>query len=394
MSVIKPCFSFPPAGSRLLLLILLASNFVISVNAGPSDDATDDRTAIIFAGDGDDRLACDTTLRKMPDGSWAMVMLCFGHTEPLPANRIGISRSGDEGRSWSPVIPIDLGVKAKDGSRAVVPSELMVNGDRCTMVVSTHNGGFGDWKTFFTHSDDSGKTWSELIPAPGRTAERTFIRNRIVTQDGRLMMPYQHYLHTDENAKAISKGRKFHTPRNPRNGVIISQDGGNTWTVHGDIRLSKKDNYDGWAENNIVELADGKIAMIIRADGLGGVLYYAESTDGGLTWPEMARKTDIPNPGSKATLYGLGGDAVALLHNPNPKHRSPLSLWVSYDGLKTWPYRRVLVPESVDKGGRLNYPDGFVSADGRFLHFAFDDNRHQAVYYGARLPVGKGGGRR
>ncbi|MBF0244744.1 MAG: exo-alpha-sialidase [Planctomycetes bacterium] len=44
--------------------------------------------------------------------------------------------------------------------------------------------------------------------------------------------------------------------------------------------------------------------MLIRGDGLGGVLYYAESTDGGRTWPEFARKTDIPNPGSKTMMYG------------------------------------------------------------------------------------------
>ena len=93
--------------------------------------------------------------------------------------------------------------------------------------------------------------------------------------------------------------------------------------------------------------------MIVRADRLGGVLYYAESKDGGRTWPEYAKKTTIPNPGSKATLYGLGGDTVAILHNPNPRHRSPLALWISFDGLKTWPYRRVLVPESCDKGGAL-----------------------------------------
>lgn len=377
--------------AQFIGIVLLCTSIASSVNAGPSDDAKEDRKTIIFAGDGDDRLACDTTLRKMPDGTWAMIMLCFGHTEPLPANRIGISRSDDEGNTWSPVTPVELGVKEKDGNRALVPSELMVRGNRCTMVVSTHNGGFGDWKTFFTHSDDSCRTWSELIPAPGRTAERTFIRNHIVTKDGRLMMPYQHYLRTDAKARAISKGRMFHTPRDPRNGVIISKDGGKTWTVHGEIRLSENDNYHGWAENNIVELSDGKIAMIIRADGLGGVLYYAESNDGGITWPKFARKTDIPNPGSKATLYGLGGDTVALLHNPNPKHRSPLSLWVSYDGLKTWPYRRVLVPKSIDKGGRLNYPDGFVSTDGRRLNFAFDDNRHQAVFYGARLPSPKSG---
>jgi hypothetical protein len=36
--------------------------------------------------------------------------------------------------------------------------------------------------------------------------------------------------------------------------------------------------------------------------------------------------------------------------------------------------------------GRMNYPDGFVSEDRQWLHFAFDDNRHRAVHYSAKLP--------
>ena len=74
---------------------------------------------------------------------------------------------------------------------------------------------------------------------------------------------------------------------------------------------------------------------------------------------------------------------MALLHNPNPKVRSPLALWVSFDGMKTWPYQRVLRPSRLH--GRFNYPDGFVSAD-RWLHFAFDDNRYKAIHVSAKLP--------
>jgi hypothetical protein len=357
-------------------------------SVGPEEvDARQDRTCVVFDGRSPNKLVCDTTLRELPDGSWVLVMLGCGDTEPLPANRVCITRSRDRGKTWSPVEPIDLGVKSADPSKALVPSELMVLPDRCTLVVSVHNGGFGDWKTYFTHSVDGCRTWSPLEPAPGKLADRTFIRNHIHTRDGRILMPFQHYNRCDAEGRKISKGRVLHTPRDPRNGVIASSDGGKTWKLFGDVRLTR-DDYHGWAENNVVELADGTIAMIIRADRLGGVLYYAESTDGGRTWPPFARKTEIPNPGSKATLYGLGGDTVALLHNPNPKHRSPLALWISFDGMQTWPYRRVLVPESVDgPAGRLNYPDGFVSADGRYLHFAFDDNRHRAVYYGAKLPT-------
>ena len=41
----------------------------------------------------------------------------------------------------------------------------------------------------------------------------------------------------------------------------------------------------------------------------------------------------------------------------------------------------VAQPESV-----ASQPDGFVSQDKQWLHFAFDDNRHRAVYYSAKLP--------
>ena len=352
----------------------------------PVADAKLDRTSVIFDGEKPNRLACDTTLRKMPDGSWVTIMLGGGDAEPLPQNRVTLSRSLDKGESWSSMEPVDLGIKAANPGRALVPSELMVRGERCTLFVATHDGTFADWKEWMAHSDDSCRTWSALEPAPGRLHDRTFIRNHIVTGDGRILLPFQHYLRVGET-REISQGRRFSKPTDPRNGVLMSDDGGKTWTEHGNIRITEDDSYHGWAENNIVELTDGRIAMIIRADGKK-VLYTAESTDDGRTWPELATPTEIPNPGSKAVIYGLGGDDVALLHNPNPKHRSPLALWVSYDGMKTWPYRRTLVQESADgPNGRLNYPDGFVSKDRQYLHFAYDDHRHRAVYYGAKLPT-------
>ncbi len=338
------------------------------------EHARQDRTSVVFDGRSPDKLACDTTLRRMPDGSWVMVMLGGGDKEPDPRNQVYLTRSHDEGRSWAPMQPLDFGFPREGNTAAMVPSELMVYEGKCTLFFATHDGRFGGWKEWMAVSADCCRTWSEPAPAPGRLYERTFIRNHIVTREGRIVLPFQHYLGGPG-------------PLNPRNGVLMSSDGGKTWTEHGDIRLSSNDDYRGWAENNIVELTDGRIAMIIRADGLGGVLYYAESADRGRNWPPFARKTAIPNPGSKATLYPLGGDNVALLHNPNPRHRSPLALWVSFDGMQTWPYQRVLVPESCDgPRGRLNYPDGFVSADKKWLHFAFDDNRHRAVYVGARLP--------
>ena len=349
------------------------------------DDAKLDYHSIPYDGVTPNKMVCDTTLREMPDGSWLLFMLAGGDTEPSPLNYTGLTRSLDKGKTWSPLEVFDTGFPRQYPTKGQGPTELMISGSRATLFYSTHSKHWAnDWRSWFMVSDDSGKTWGRPEEVPGRLRNRTFLRNSIRTRDGRILVPFQHYVGPDSEKDLDPLGRAF---TNPRNGVLMSADGGQTWTEHGDIDLTPNDRYFGWAENNLVELADGRIVMIIRADGLGGLLYQAESTDGGRTWPTYASITSIPNPGSKATLYGLGGDTVAILHNPNSKHRSPMALWISFDGMKTWPYQRVLQKESVDgPSGRMNYPDGFVSADKEWLHFAFDDNRHRAVHYSAKLP--------
>ena len=362
--------------------------------AQAAEDAKQDSTSIPYDGITPNSLVCDTTLRELPDGSWALFMLAGDDFEPSPKNYIGLTRSFDQGKTWSPLQPVDIGLPREGKTMGQGPTELMTIGNRSTLFFSTHSQTWGrDWQSWFIHSDDNCKTWSHPQPVPGRLATFTFIRNHIVTRDGRILLPFQRYEGppagtppppTEEKPWHKAMG---HYVSNPRNGVLISSNGGQTWTEHGDIRITPNDRYHGWAENNVAELGDGRIAMVIRADGLGGVLFSAESNDGGRTWPEFAVKSDIPNPGSKATLYPLGGDTVALLHNPNPKGRHPLALWISFDGMKTWPYQRVLVEHSSDgRGHNMNYPDGFVSKDRQWLHFAYDDNRHRAVHYSAKLP--------
>lgn len=359
-----------------------------------AEDAKQDFTTIPYDGKTPNKMVCDTTLRELADGSWAIFFLAGDDFEPSPKNYIGIVRSQDRGKTWSTIEAIDSGFPRTGVTAGQGITEVIVRDGRATAFFSTHSQTWGrDWQSWLMHSDDHCRTWSKPEPVGEGLATFTFIRNHIVTRDGRIILPYQHYEGPPEAAlpppeeKSPWHGALRHYVSNPRNGVMISSDGGKSWTKHGAVRLTPDERYHGWAENNIVELADGRIAMIIRGDRLGGMLYYAESKDGGKTWPDYASITRVPNPGSKATLYSLGGDVVAMLHNPNSKHRSPLSLWISFDGMKTWPYQRVLVAESCDgPAGRLNYPDGFVSPDKAWLHFAFDDNRHRAVHYSAKLP--------
>ena len=111
-------------------------------------DSKQDRINVIFEGYSPNKLACDTTLRKLPNGMWVTIMLGGGDKEPLPQNRIYLSKSRNQGVSWSPMQPVDLKVEGQ----ALVPTELMIQGNKATMSVATHDGKFQNWKSWFAVS--------------------------------------------------------------------------------------------------------------------------------------------------------------------------------------------------------------------------------------------------
>ena len=73
---------------RPIMLVLACCVLSVWVNPAAAEDpnwttlaegdATEDRKSIIFDGRTPNKLACDTTLRRMPDGSWVMIMLGGG----------------------------------------------------------------------------------------------------------------------------------------------------------------------------------------------------------------------------------------------------------------------------------------------------------------------------
>ena len=331
-------------------------------------DAKLDAMSVAFDGTAANQLVTDTLLRARPDGSWALYIMAGAIAESKSLGFTGVAHSTDKGKTWTAPMSFDAGLPRTGDTALRGPAEIAIAGDRATLFFSTHANNVTDhWRTWLAHGDARLEKWSAPAVLPGRLADRTALRNPLVTRDGRILVPFQHY------DGALDE---------PRCGILASRNGGETWTEHGNIRLTPvRRNFD-WTEGNLVELAGGRIVMLVRQAGLMGLLYVAESADGGKTWPETARLMRAPTGGT-TTLFSLGGDTVAMLHNPNTK----LALWVSFDGMKTWPYQRAL--QATSCGGpkeAMNHPHGFLSADKQWIHFAFDDNRHRAVCYSAKLP--------
>lgn len=328
-----------------------------------------DRKAVVYRGSPPDTCCVDQMLRILPDGDWVVIFMTGGAGEPELANHIAVSRSVDEGGTWS-----DPEVVLQYDDRACLPSETIVDGGRLLLFIYTHDGDFGDWRCWTIQSRDGGRSWDDLLslePYP----RNTFVRNLCETSWGEWVLPVQTYLPpqpTDDRRELLKHGH---------NGALISADRGMHWEQSALVGPTP-----GWAENNIAELSDGSLAMLIRADGTGHLL-RSDSSDRGRSWSAL-EPTDIPNPGSKFRLHRLSDGRICLVHNPGPVtrdrslRRNPLALWISDDDMRSWGYRRVL----TDFPGMLAYPDGVIDEEERYIHLAFDYNRHDVIYWGAELP--------
>lgn len=167
-------------------------------------------------------------------------------------------------------------------------------------------------------------------------------------------------------------------------GALLSDDEGATFRLRGYLRGGL---HGHLIEPRVVELSDGRMAMLIRSQR-DGRLWRSESSDVGETWTDPIR-TDIPNPGAKIGLLRASDGRICLLHNPvefNGKvfgGRNPLALWISDDDMATWQAKVTLV-KSQDPTGNVNYPDGFLDEEKGELVFVWEDA--ERVYLN-RLPM-------
>jgi predicted neuraminidase len=337
-----------------------------------------DHKALIYHGVPPNHCCVGAALRIMPDGEWITFITTGGVNEPEIDNHVVLCRSTDRGEVWRST---EIVLRYPD--RGCLFSEATVIGDRITLYVHSHDGHFGDWRNLVMESSDGGRTWTEPVPFEPMP-HRAFFWAPCRMRDGALVLPFELFVPVNGDWDSSPLGEKDRLPS--LNGALVSRDGGETW-----IESNRVGPTFGWAESSIAELSDGTLAMLIRADGTGHIL-RSGSRDGGLTWSEPV-PTDIPNPGTKFQLHGLSDGRICLVHNPNSAtshpnscpgaacHRNPLALWISDDDMESWGYRRDL----TDFPGMLAYPDGVLEGD-EWLHFAFDYNRHDVIYWGARLP--------
>lgn len=184
-------------------------------------------------------------------------------------------------------------------------------------------------------------------------------------------------------------------PDESRNGsditvVQISDDEGKTWRCV-DVPESQ-----GRVHGNIVEMENGKLLMLLRSRFADNI-YLSSSEDYGENWTVPVR-TELPNNNSSISAIRLQSGGVAVVYNEVrfnddtektvwPHQRCPVTVAISDDGGKTWPYKRI-IENGEGFVGRYNdinnrryeYPVMMQGRDGK-IHVAYSYRTRKCVKY-------------
>lgn len=212
---------------------------------------------------------------------------------------------------------------------------------------------------YVTRSSDAGLTWTTPTQVDTGSRYNSTTTNPIELANGNIILPY-YYAYTDEGASRIS--------------VMISTDGGDTWTKSvSDLEIPGTGYEIGASEPAAVQFPDGQLVLLFRTQGAGRYhLGQSKSMDNGRTWSSVT--DSVVYSSNTAPALMKHNDHVLLLWSGNNAfggesyYRTPLNLAYSADDAVTWSgYKDVLArtPYNSPEGfGLFTQPDFGIAADG------------------------------
>jgi len=147
--------------------------------------------------------------------------------------------------------------------------------------------------------------------------------------------------------------------------IAVTEDAGAAW------RFSLPLLGGGNIQPSLVPRRDGSLHALMRDNGPPPArLHQADSRDGGLTWSPVT-DSDLPNSGTGAELIRLRDGRWLLVNNDTEEGRHRLTVQLSADEGRTWPWRRPLEEDPPGPlAGRHHYPSALQTRDGR-IHVTY-----------------------
>ncbi len=289
------------------------------------------------------------TIDKLWDGKGGRSIVTAHDGTVLAFFNNYIRESRDGGRTWG---------ESREIGPDITGSNAVINENTGEILLIHYNGYM--WK-----SSDNSQTWTreeiEILPdgfglgSPDDSPLTLYAQQSGITlmfgeHKGRLIMPSRS---AGPETSYELEWRAYHYSN-----AIYSDDGGKTWQV------SKPFPVLGTGEAALAEISDGSILYNSREHMSDGNRFIAWSHDGGDTWLNAYRCPYLPD-GPRGNSYGCMGGLVRL---PVDGHdiliysnldsdtgempsqvggsagagREKITVWVSFDGGRTWPVKRLV----------------------------------------------------
>jgi sialidase-1 len=260
-------------------------------------------------------------------------------------------RSTDGGKSWGPLEPIyEEGGEAKitignpcpvvDQSTGVIWLPFTRDNDR-VFVTSSDDDGRTWTKPREITADVKAKDWNWYATGPGNGIQLT----RGPHKD-RLVIPCDHRVAGDK----ADKGGWNHSGRSH---VIYSDDHGQTWKLGGSTDFAMN-------ECAVVELADGTLMLNSRSYRGRACRGVSLSTDGGQTWQPTADAPALVESVCQASLIRYDDQTLLFCNPAVPQGRHHLTVRLSTDDGKTWPHARLICEGSSAYSSLAVLPEGEI----------------------------------
>ena len=322
------------------------------------------------------------SLAVAPDGTLLAFCECRRDSRRDDAPKdILLKRSEDSGRSWSETHMAVPG-PGLDGINNPCP---LVEGDSIYLFcINRQKQGVRCHQHLMARSDDNGKTWSDAtdIGERFRDYDPTFVPGPGVCvrmRNGRWVVP--------GNARGPAFFEKADAEKEdgvPFSRVAFSDDQGDTWALGEAVDCPASN------ESQAVELSDGALILNFRIqDGAKGCRGMAVSTDGGESWRETFMLPQIQDPVCQGGFIRCDVQETAetadclLLSNLDAPPKSKgggrwnLTVWLSFDGGRTWPAKRSVHPGPAAYSCPAVLPDGTIG----LLYECGDEDRYERIRF-------------
>jgi predicted neuraminidase len=222
---------------------------------------------------------------------------------------------------------------------------------------------WSDSRIKFKISQDGAQSWSDSDMLGFEKG--TMVRAApIVLKNGDYLLPVYHETGNDrENVGDDTTSLFFR--RNARTGE---------WTETNRVKSRI-----GNLQPSVVQITDDYLVAYSRRGGgyegeEDGWLVRSESQDGGYTWSE-GKDSQFPNPNSAADFIKLHNGHLLLVYNDSKLDRMPLTVSISTDNDKTYPYKRNIVDQKKDTAA---YPFAIQATDGK-IHILYTSESRSVI---------------